>query len=125
MCIRNMDGSFIAARASYSLPRLPVLEGEASGLWQALQWVQSLDFHNVIFELDCKCVVDSFNYRIVDISKFGSIIHECSKLLSSFPNFRVKFIRKQANRVAHSLAKVALSKSNPAFIMMFPCVSLL
>lgn len=59
-----------------------------------------------------------------DISELGSIIQECSGIISSFPNFNVKFIRRQANSAAHCLARVALSKSSLHIYHCIPdCIS--
>lgn len=51
---------------------------------QALLWVQSMGFSNVVFELDCKGVVDSVIVPRADISVFGNIVAKCSRILSFF-----------------------------------------
>lgn len=76
-------------------------------------------FQTVLFELDFKSVVDKIHSPGADISELGSIIQECSRIISSFPNFNVKFIRRQANSAAHCLARVALSKSS---LHIYHCV---
>ncbi|GAU18799.1 hypothetical protein TSUD_80880 [Trifolium subterraneum] len=42
-------------------------------------------------------------------SEFLSIVHDIRSLMSSFINFEVKFVRRQANLVAHTLARAANS----------------
>ena len=42
-------------------------------------------------------------------SEFLSIVHDIVNFMSSFLNFEVKFIRRQANSVAHALARAANS----------------
>lgn len=85
----------------------------------------SLGYDRVVFELDCKSVVDNIHSPGADISELGSIIQECSGIISSFPNFNVKFIRRQANSAAHCLARVALSKSSLHIYHCIPadCIS--
>jgi len=62
----------------------------------------------VDFELDSKKVVDSFKSNNYDHTKFGSILKDCKSLVSRFyENSSVKFVRRQANEVAHQLAKAA------------------
>lgn len=118
------SGAFVATRSSWSAPSLPVAEGEACGLLQAIKWMTSLGYDRVLFELDFKSVVDNIHSPGADISELGSIIQECSGIISSFPNFNVKFIRRQANSAAHCLARVALSKSSLHIYHCIPdCIS--
>jgi hypothetical protein len=71
--------------------------------------VKDLHLNSVVFELDSKRVVDNFNNRINE-SVFGDIIRDCKHVFNSyFTNSHVEFIRRQANGVAHNLAKVAPS----------------
>lgn len=106
---------------SWDLGRLEMLEGEAQ-LLQGLHWALDLQLTNVIFELDAKLVVDAIHANVPDFSEFGSIIPECRKLLFNHPNFLVKFVRRQANVVAHSLARVATSYPSPMSLMFFQIV---
>lgn len=107
-----------------SAPSLPVAEGEACGLLQAIKWMTNFGYDRVLFELDFKSVVDKIHSPGADISELGSIIQECSGIISSFPNFNVKFIRRQANSAAHCLARVALSKSSLHIYHCIPdCIS--
>jgi hypothetical protein len=39
-------------------------------------------------------------------AEFGVIIDECNSLLVNYPNFKISFIMRQANFVAHSLADI-------------------
>lgn len=113
MCIHDARGQLLQARTSWFEPQLAVREGEAIGLLRALQWVVELNLQNVLFELDAKQVVDSLSSRVIDLSEIGSVIFECKRLLSLNPTFGVGYVRRQANVVAHSLARVATFWSRP------------
>lgn len=113
MCIRNDRGEFVAARMSWSTLCLPVIEVETLGLLHALSWMRDYAYEKVCFEHDYKMVVDKFHSPGADVFELGSITQQCSRNLSTFPNFMVKFIRRQANTVAHCLARAALSRSSP------------
>ncbi|RHN69303.1 hypothetical protein MtrunA17_Chr3g0123221 [Medicago truncatula] len=90
--------------------------GEAVGLHTALQWISDLQFDNVDFALDSKQDVDSFHTGVDDDNELGCIITACRQLFQdSFQNSHVEFNRRQANGVAHELARVA-----PSFMMMYP-----
>ena len=110
MCIRNEEGRFIRAKTMWFSPVCSVDVGEALGLFYAIQWVRELRLQNVDFEVDSKRVAYYFNRSNRDITVFGNImdsnIHYC---LSNLENSHVEFIRRQANAVAHELAKASTS----------------
>jgi hypothetical protein len=55
-----------------------------------------------------KRVVDCLHSDTANVSELGAIINDCRRILATdFVNSHVKFIRRQANEVAHSLARVA------------------
>ena len=64
----------------------------------------------LILRVDLKRVRDYFNRINKDITEFGNImdnnIHYCH---SNLENSHVEFIRRQANAVAHELAKATTS----------------
>ncbi|GAU26672.1 hypothetical protein TSUD_314490 [Trifolium subterraneum] len=102
ICLRDHDGRFVRAKTLRTSSQLTVKEGEAFGLLQAIKWAGELGLNNVIFNLDAKSVVDSFNTTTHDLSYFGFIIKDCkSWLLNSCTNSVVEFSRRQANMVAH------------------------
>jgi hypothetical protein len=53
--------------------------------------------------------VDAIHKLGVGNSEFSSLICNINNILLSNPNFVVKFIKRQANMVAHSLVRVAIS----------------
>jgi hypothetical protein len=87
--------------------------GEAIRLLSAIKWVHKLQLHNVGFELDSKNVVAKFHGHGEDRFELGDVIKDCQRLHASyFPNSSVEFIWRQANKVAHMLAKAASSLAN-------------
>lgn len=61
-------------------------------LCQAMRWVCDLGFHQVIFESDCKAVVDSYNSHCTTQSEVGAIISLCKDRLSTyFANMEICF----------------------------------
>lgn len=55
----------------------------------------SLGLTKVIFELDCKLVVDRVKNMFKDDSEVGVMITQCRNLLSLYPNFSVDFVKRQ------------------------------
>jgi ribonuclease HI len=124
MCIRDEHGAFILAKTEWYTPRSEVHIGEALGLLSALNWVHELQLGPVDFELDSKRVVDSFHSLAQDYSEFGVIIDHCKIIFSNYySNSSVEFVRRQANEVAHNLAKAAtLSASFQILVEVPNCI---
>jgi hypothetical protein len=78
----------------------------------------------VDFCLDSKIVVDAFHGAANTITDLGNIVVNCRQLFtSSFHDSKVEFSRRQANRVAHELAKVALlDAGSQTFDDVPPCI---
>lgn len=101
----------------------PVDIGEALDLYHALQWVSDMHFDNIDFEVDSKTTKNGLYSGWEDITEFGNIIIASrSLLLSKFTNSRVEFVRRQANVVAHTLAKKPHFSLVPLSIFIYPIV---
>jgi len=124
LCIRESDGSFVLAKTVMHPCFLPVDVGEALGLHLALQWLSDMQLDNMDFETDFKLIVDAFLSDRNDTSEFGCIITSCHSLFNLlFSNSRVKFVRRQANGVAHALARdVALLASSDVYYDIPDCI---
>ena len=63
-------------------------------------------------ELDAKIVVDAFHLKPLAIDEFGCIIGDCrGSVANSY--FSIQFVKRQANRPTHCLARVARSHASP------------
>jgi len=124
ICVRDAEGTFVLAKTFTYSCVYPVDVGEALGLYDALQWMSDMQFDNVDFETDSKLTVDAFLSSRNDLFEFGYIISSCRSLFSNFfSNTRVKFIRRHANTVAHSLAREAtLLASHVVYIDIPECI---
>ncbi|KHN30163.1 Oxysterol-binding protein-related protein 3C [Glycine soja] len=75
----------------------------------AEQLVAAMDMSHVIFKIGYKGVVDRIQGHRIDFSEIGALVIECKALLSSFPNFSVKFVRRQSNITAHFNARAVIN----------------
>jgi len=83
--------------------------GEALVLLLTLRWVRDHQLGIVEFEIYSKIVVDSLYGSKCGVSNYSPMINGCRRLLAyDLVTFDVRFIRRQANKVAHSLARMAL-----------------
>jgi len=78
------------------------------GLLCSLQWLQDWEADHVVFELDCKTVINAIHSSKIDVSEFGIISSLCKKFLSHHPNYT--FARSAANMVAHHLVRGTMSE---------------
>jgi hypothetical protein len=111
--INTVDKTSSKDEALWFTPLCSVDVGEALGLYHAIRWIHELQLENVDFEVDSKRVADYFNKGRGDVTEFGSIMDSSIQFCRSFlTNSHVEFIRRQANEVAHTLAKTAISSSS-------------
>jgi ribonuclease HI len=123
-CLRDDKGNFILAMTTHENVVMTAQEAEAWSLYQGIQWVANLGYNKVIFELDCKIVVDDVNKMSINQSEYGSIIQNCRTLLHHYNNFIVVFARRQANGSAHALARAALSHASRSTFNVIPnCIA--
>ena len=109
MCIRDSGGNHIRSKIMWFQPVCSVDVGEVLGLHHAIRWIHELQLTNVDLEVDSKRVADYFNKGRGDVTEFGSIMDNSIQFCrNNLTNSHVEFIRRQANEVAHSLAKAAI-----------------
>lgn len=124
LCVRNDKGEFVKAKSMWFYGVPTPHEAEAKGLLEALKWMASLNLYKVTFELDCKSVVDGILEDKIPFTEFGCILATCKDSLKFFQNYGVSFIRRQANNIAHSLAKASrFCASHHVFYYIPTCIS--
>jgi ribonuclease HI len=123
-CLRDHLGRFKKAGTTWKAARYSIVEGEALALLEAMLAMENDRTTNIIFETDSKCVVDAISNLRSGTSEFSAIICNVKNILSSHPNFVVKFIKRQANMVAHTLARAVISWSSRYLVETIPlCIT--
>lgn len=81
----------------------------------------------VDFIVDLKTTADTFNSVHTNVTKFGQVITVCRSLFSSyFVNFKLEFTERQANMVAHALAREATLIGSPTiYLHTLDCIATL
>ncbi|CAJ2667453.1 unnamed protein product [Trifolium pratense] len=123
-CLRNERGQFIRAGSYWKNGAHSILEAEALALLEAMKAACTMNRQHITFESDSQLVVGAIqdaNYNGASI--FSIIISNIKNLLLLNSNFEVKFVKRQANLVAHKLARVAKSwASRCDFYSIPPCI---
>jgi ribonuclease HI len=109
--LRDHLGRFIAAETTWIDGSCSIVEGESIALLEALKVVRQRDYSHVVFESDSKSVVDAIHHFRGGNSEFSLLVTNIINFLACNQNFMVKFVRRQANMVAHTLARAAISWS--------------
>jgi ribonuclease HI len=110
-CLHDSRGYFKLAGTNVVNSPLSVLEGEALAIIEAMEEVIHRGLPFVIFESDSKLVVDAISSRQEGISESSILISHIQALLRLHNYFEVKYVRRQANKIAHYLARAAVSMS--------------
>jgi ribonuclease HI len=113
LCFRDSSGNLLFGKSDFKLLSATVLEAEAIGLLESLKMAISKDLRHVAFETDSKLLVDLLGNTNLPLNEIGDLVSECKTLLLSNPDYVVSFIRRQANSVAHNIARAALSYPSP------------
>jgi ribonuclease HI len=123
-CLRDHLGRFIMAGTTWLHGNYFIIEGEAIALLEAMKAMEQRRISNVIFETDAKSVVDATQHFHGGNLEFSLLISHIYNYLVCDQNFVVKFIKRQANMVAHSLARAAISWASCCTFETLPtCIS--
>jgi ribonuclease HI len=120
-CLRDSRGHFKLAGTNIVNSPYSVMEGEALALIEAMEEMIRRGQTFVTFESDSKLVVDAISSTQNGISEFSILISHIQSLLRLHNYFEVKYIKRQANMVAHTLARAAYSMSRRSIFDSIPC----
>ncbi|GAU21365.1 hypothetical protein TSUD_189520 [Trifolium subterraneum] len=109
LCFRDNSGHFMAGMTQWQQTVISSVERESWALLLAMEEARHRGLNRVQFESDSKVLIEAIHMKCRGNSEFLSIVHDILSLMSSFINFEVKFVRRQTNLVAHTLARAANS----------------
>ncbi|KAM6596039.1 hypothetical protein CsatA_006563 [Cannabis sativa] len=104
---RDDKGLFMEGGSLLKQGFIQPVVAEALGVKEVLSWIKEKGWTGVHVETDCLNVTQALRSAINMRSLFGNIIKDYKALLSDLSNVSVYFVKRSANRVAHSFARVA------------------
>ena len=105
--IRNDAGLVMASLSQQiSLPA-SIIKVEALAARRAMEFALELGFDNVTLEGDSEVLVKTLNARRNTLAHYGNLTVDILFLTSHFSKVQFSFVRRQCNRLAHSLARRA------------------
>lgn len=110
MAIRDCRGEFVEGRNMTLMSPDSVFEAECIGVREALSWIMSRwDNCEIMLETDSLLTVEAVNGTKEFRLEVGHVVDHCQVMIQQFARVKVSHIRKQANRVAHGLARLPCS----------------
>lgn len=106
---RDHSGKLIMAKTVCCLGVVAADLAEAIAFKEALSWIKSKDWNNIVLETDCFKVIQALRSSLVTSSPFGLVISDCKQLLSTIANAAFCFVKRSANSVAHCLARQSIN----------------
>jgi ribonuclease HI len=126
-CVHNAEGQFIISMSTHINAVMTPTKAEAWALQHGILWMAMLGYRKVIFEFDCKTVVDDINSSKDNHPAYGLLIVESKSMLSTHSNYVVTFTMRQTYGSAHALTRTALSHASPhtTFDYISNCIAIL
>lgn len=109
LVVRDSMGTLVIGKTVCKSMVGSVLEAEAYAVLEGLRWLLTLAYNNVIIESDSLNTVRAIQKPYENVLEVGNILDACSNILKSRPGFSISFVKRQANRVAHLVAKLPCS----------------
>ncbi|CAL1383817.1 unnamed protein product [Linum trigynum] len=78
-------------------------------LREAISWCLANGFTNVLFEGDAKVIIDKLNQGDIRDNRVGAVLEEVLQYFRAQLGLTVRFVGRSSNRVAHMVARKALS----------------
>jgi ribonuclease HI len=85
---------------------------EAYALRDGLTLAQQVGIQNFTIQTDCGQVVETMKNGGVSATSSAAIYDDCSIMWSGFGNMSIEYCNREANQVAHELARVTFSSGN-------------
>ncbi|XP_074341872.1 uncharacterized protein LOC141679267 [Apium graveolens] len=109
LIIRDHTGSFVAAKTVCTSMVSTVFEAEALAILEGLQWLLSMNHTRVTIESDSMLAVRALQGVQENLLEVGHVLNACRTILDSNSGYSISWVKRQANRVAHLLAKMPCS----------------
>lgn len=122
MVLRNDRGEFIKGMQKGFSEEVTILEAEAIGVQESLVWIADLGVQQVIVESDSLSVVNAILKNTMYVSEVGTMFDFCRTFLRHRSDLKVQHVRRQANRVAHNIARLPCTVDVNCFTSPPSCV---
>ncbi|CAJ2651829.1 uncharacterized protein LOC123894954 [Trifolium pratense] len=124
MVLRRDDGRCVGAATRVIKGSNDVGLAETAGLKEALNLIQAMELDEVIVEMDAAVIVNAIHNKIFPRNQWGLLARECSRAFDLNNKLSLKWVSREGNHAAHSLARWAFTEPNKWWSNYFPdCIN--
>jgi ribonuclease HI len=120
MLLRSEDGRAVGAKTKVLKGTGDATLAEAVGIYEALQWLKTQNYHKVIIESDAEIVTKAVTEKRFPRTNWGNVARRISRDLNKYPNVTAEWVNRNGNKAAHDLARMAISNPNRFWPNNFP-----
>ena len=113
--MRNDKGEAIAGSSHILLNLSDATMAETYALKLGLELVDRVGCHPINIETDCLELVQAFNGEIVIGGPYNAVLAYCFQLASRIGDMSMHHCFREANKVAHNLARSCFDSDTPVF----------
>jgi ribonuclease HI len=124
LVLRSERGKCVGAMTKVVRGSENIVDGEAYGLNTALDLLENFADTRIIVEMDSRTIVTAVQKRQYPRCYWGRIAKRCGDLFDQNPRFKINWVRRSGNTVAHALANWARLEPNKYWNDQFPlCIN--
>ena len=110
--IHNEKGEVMGVKSAKGPRVMDSLEAKALACCDAIEFVVDIGLSDIVIEGYCVQVINAIKDCKVNLSRLGHVIEDIQVLISVLRWADVRWVKRSANLVAHSLARYAKNISN-------------
>nr|POE46282.1 hypothetical protein CFP56_64926 [Quercus suber] len=127
--IRDRKGLVIASVATRVPQQLRPVEIEALAASKALEFARELGKADTVLERNSQVVMSALKSRNTGLAPFGLLMQDSLTLSAGFSKLSSSHAKREGNRVAHNLTKLAMNFTNSVIwmegVLMYCLLSML
>jgi ribonuclease HI len=120
MILRRADGRCVGAVTRVCDGSSDAAMAEATGLLEAIHFVEENHLSNIIIELDAAMIVQALSRRDFPRTNWGNCVRKSARVIDRLTGISVTWVKREGNKAAHSLARWALREPNKVWLTNFP-----
>ena len=110
--LRDHSGKFVAAFASPIMHSASAKQSELRAILDGLDFLYSLQIHNVVIESDCTEAISEANARDSSLLANGALIEDIQTAMNRLQSTSIAYVPRDCNRVAHRLASIGFEATD-------------
>ncbi|KAF5450671.1 hypothetical protein F2P56_031001 [Juglans regia] len=107
--IRNNKREVMAAYSEPQRMKTKAVVVEAIALRRTIEVCKEMGFNKVIFEGDALVIINTVKENVMCWTWYGQVVEDVKSSLKELLHWKILFVRRDGNMIAHRLAKFALN----------------